>query len=86
VIIYALLLSQLACYSNPCLSYVTALNDCYQDLEPGSPDRLENNYCANFDAPSDDYFTCLVESYESGDCTSDSGIAEIDAAVAECML
>ena len=86
MIIYALLLTQFACNSSPCPSYVAALNDCYQTLEPGSPERLQNNYCASFDDTSDDYFTCLVESYESGDCTSDSSIAEIDAAVAECTL
>ncbi len=86
VIIPALLLSLLACNSSPCPSYVAALNDCYQTLEPDSPDRLKNDYCSDFDATSDDYFTCLTDSYESGDCTSDSGIAEIDAAVAECTL
>ncbi|MFT5681646.1 MAG: hypothetical protein ACI8RZ_002552 [Myxococcota bacterium] len=86
VIFYALLLTLLGCNRNPCPSYVEAYNDCYQVSEPDSPVRLQSDYCADFDATSDDYFTCLAESYESGDCTTEDGIADIDAMVAECTL
>ena len=84
--VFALLLSLLACNRQPCQDYVEAFNECYDTLNPDSNNRLESGYCADYDATSDDYFTCLADSYSSGDCTSDAGIAEIDSSVAECSL
>jgi hypothetical protein len=86
VLITALLLTLLACNRDPCQAYVAAFNDCYEVHDPDSAARLESNYCADFDDSSDDYFACLAESYERGDCTSDTGLAQIDAEVAECTL
>ena len=86
VLTIPLLLSILACSGDPCGSYREAFNTCYETLDPDSNNRLELNYCADFDSASDDYFTCLTDAYESGDCTSDDGISDIDAAVAECTL
>ena len=86
MIISALFLSLFACKGNPCQSYVSAFNDCYETNDPESAARLTSDYCTDFDETSDDYFTCLADSYESGDCITDTGIAAIDTDVAACTL
>ena len=85
MIVFALI-SLLACSSPPCSSYVAAFNECYELNDPSSNNRLEGNFCLDYDETSDAYFTCLADSYSNGDCSTDTGLAEIDAAIASCSL
>jgi len=85
-VIISVLLSLLACKSAPCPSYVAAFNECYEVNDPNSSNRLRGGYCSDYDETSDAYFTCLAESYSNGDCSTDTGLAAIDVAVASCSL
>ena len=81
-----LLLSMFACFGSPCQRYVSAVNDCDEERDSDAEDSLSGSYCSDFDETSDNYFTCLTAAYEDGDCSTESGVSEIDAAVAKCTL
>lgn len=82
----SVLLSLLACNATPCPSYVEAYNECYELNNPSSSNRLPGGFCADYDETSDAYFTCITDSYSSGDCSTDTGLAAIDAEIANCSL
>jgi hypothetical protein len=76
----------LACESTPCPTYVSAFNECYEINDPSSNNRLPGGFCTDYDETSDAYFTCLADSYSDGDCSTDTGLAAIDVAIASCTL
>ncbi len=86
VTISTLILLVFGCMHTPCAQYVAAVEACQGELGTDEDITLPADYCTDFDANADAYFTCLGDAYDAGDCSSIEGVSTIDSAVAACTF
>jgi hypothetical protein len=76
--------------SEACASYVAAADTCFTAAENAGLDvDVEQTpvdaFCLDlFPDVSDAQWTCETQAYQSGDCTTDAGLAEVTAAREAC--